>query len=89
MQVTDKTLDRLVRENYGQNFDKVQGHFRSFGKASLLRMQFKLAERTPSMAIWLGKQYLGQVDPSTRRAPCGEPGGQSKLGQFLNEADEL
>ncbi|MDD4312264.1 MAG: hypothetical protein PHW41_07265 [Eubacteriales bacterium] len=89
MSVTDKTLDRLVKEKYGQPFDKVQEHFRSYGKASLLRSQFKLAERNPSMAIWLGKQFLGQKDPSMRRPPGGDNGGSSKLDQFLDEADEL
>ena len=29
---------------------------------SLRRTQFKLAEKNPTMAIWLGKQYLGQRD---------------------------
>ena len=32
------------------------------GKMSLRRMQFKLAEKNPAMAIFLGKQYLGQRD---------------------------
>jgi len=32
------------------------------GKMSLRRMQWKLAEKNPSMAIWLGKQHLGQKD---------------------------
>lgn len=32
------------------------------GKMSLRRIQYKLAERNPTMAIWLGKQYLGQRD---------------------------
>ena len=32
------------------------------GKASLRRIQFKLAERNASMAIFLGKQYLDQKD---------------------------
>lgn len=32
------------------------------GKMSLRRIQFKLAERNTSMAIFLGKQYLGQKD---------------------------
>lgn len=32
------------------------------GKMSLRRTQFKLAEKNPSMAIFLGKQYLGQRD---------------------------
>ena len=29
---------------------------------SLRRTQFKLAEKNPTMAIWLGKQQLGQRD---------------------------
>lgn len=32
------------------------------GKMSLRRTQFKLAEKSASMAIFLGKQYLGQKD---------------------------
>ena len=32
------------------------------GRMSLRRMQFKLAEKNATMAIWLGKQYLGQRD---------------------------
>lgn len=32
------------------------------GKMSLRRAQFKLAEKNTSMAIFLGKQYLGQKD---------------------------
>lgn len=32
------------------------------GKLSLRRYQFKLAEHNTAMAIWLGKQYLGQRD---------------------------
>lgn len=32
------------------------------GKMSLRRIQWKLAEKNTAMAIWLGKQYLGQRD---------------------------
>ena len=32
------------------------------GKSSLRRIQFRLAEKNASMAIFLGKQYLGQKD---------------------------
>lgn len=35
---------------------------REHGKMSLRRKQFKLAEKNSAMAIWLGKQYLGQRD---------------------------
>ena len=32
------------------------------GFISLRRKQFELAEKSPAMAIFLGKQYLGQTD---------------------------
>ena len=32
------------------------------GRMSLRRYQYKLAEKNTAMAIWLGKQYLGQRD---------------------------
>lgn len=35
---------------------------RAAGLASLRRNQFKMAEGNPTMAIWLGKQYLDQRD---------------------------
>jgi len=86
MDVKDRTLDRLVKEKYGRTVEEMQDHFRAYGRASLLRSQFKLAERNPSMAIWLGKQYLGQQDPNMRRPP-GEGRPPSRLGQFLDETE--
>lgn len=32
------------------------------GKMSLRRKQFHMSDSNPTMAIWLGKQYLGQTD---------------------------
>jgi len=32
------------------------------GKMSLRRMQFEMAKKNATMAIWLGKQHLGQKD---------------------------
>jgi hypothetical protein len=89
MDVSEKTLDRLIREKYRQTFEEAQSHYRAYGKASLLRSQFKLAERNPSMAILLGKQYLGQQDLSARRPPGGGSSEPSRLNQFLDEADQL
>jgi len=37
---------------------------REEGKASLRRRQFQMAEKNPTMSIWLGKQYLEQRDVS-------------------------
>lgn len=37
-------------------------HGKEQGKASLRRNQYRMAENNPTMAIWLGKQMLGQKD---------------------------
>ena len=89
MDVSEKTLDRIVKGRYRETFEEIQTRYRSFGKASLLRAQFKLAERNPSMAIWLGKQYLGQRDPSSQKNSGGGGKAQSRLGQFLDEDEKL
>lgn len=34
------------------------------GKTSLRRRQFQMSEKSATMQIWLGKQYLGQKDKS-------------------------
>ena len=60
--VTDKTLDRWCRETYGANFSEVFKQKRGKGKIALRRSQWRLAENNATMAIWLGKQYLGQRD---------------------------
>lgn len=60
--VTDKTLSRWCRENYGGNFSETFKELSQDGKISLRRAQFRLAEKSSAMAIWLGKQYLGQHD---------------------------
>lgn len=61
--VTDKTLSRWCRENYdGRNFSETYKELSQDGKISLRRAQFRLAEKSSAMAIWLGKQYLGQHD---------------------------
>jgi hypothetical protein len=36
---------------------------RDAAKASLRTYQFQMAKTNPAMAIWLGKQYLGQREP--------------------------
>lgn len=60
--VTDKTLDSWCKRTYGKHFSEVFREKRGTGKISLRRSQFQLAQTNASMAIWLGKQYLGQRD---------------------------
>lgn len=60
--VTDKTLSGWCRKIYGKKFSEVFAIKRQLGFMSLRRAQFKLAETSAAMAIFLGKNYLGQVD---------------------------
>ena len=60
--IDDKTLNEWCRSTYGATFSEVFKIKRGKGQISLRRTQWKLAEKNPTMAIWLGKQYLGQKD---------------------------
>lgn len=56
------TILRWCRRTYGATFEDVYHDKRELGNISLRRHQWKLAQGDSRMAIWLGKQYLGQVD---------------------------
>ena len=60
--ISDETLNRWCKATYNSTFVETYKKFSQDGKISLRRMQLKLAEHNASMAIWLGKQYLGQRD---------------------------
>lgn len=62
--ITPATLEKWCKETYGNGmtFSKVFAQKRGIGKISLRRSQFRLAEKSAAMAIWLGKQYLDQTD---------------------------
>ena len=60
--VTHKTLDSWCKRTYNASFSEVFKQKRGNGKISLRRMQWRLAEKNATMAIWLGKQYLDQKD---------------------------
>lgn len=61
--IDEKTLTRWCKETYNEGFSDVQKRKAQPGKMSLRRIQFKLAEKNATMAIWLGKQYLNQREP--------------------------
>lgn len=60
--VTDKTLNAWCKRTYNALFSEVFKQKRGAGKISLRRNQWQLAAKNANMAIWLGKQYLGQRD---------------------------
>ena len=58
----EDTLNTWCKRTYGETFSDTYKKKRQLGKPSLRRMQWELAKKSATMAIWLGKQYLGQRD---------------------------
>ena len=68
-EITDKTLDAWCRRTYRKRFSEVFQEKRCKGKISLRRSQWRLAEKSTAMAIFLGKQYLEQTETPTVEEP--------------------
>lgn len=68
--VSQDTLIRWCKRTYkdengkGMTFQQVYPKFKDSGKVSLRRKQWKLADKSSAMAIFLGKNILGQADTS-------------------------
>lgn len=84
----DKTLNKWCREQYGTTYSEIFRIKSGLGKISLRRAQFRLAERNAAMAIFLGKNLLGQSDtPNTLADDTIEDDSISKALREL--ADDL
>lgn len=59
---SEDTIERWCRRELKMSFADAYKKYSVGGKISLRRYQFKMAEHNPTMAIWLGKQWLGQTD---------------------------
>ena len=59
------TIERWCKREYAENFADVYKKHSASGKISLRRYQFELAKKSAAMAIFLGKNYLGQTDEPT------------------------
>lgn len=67
-EVNTDTLNKWCKKNYTDEkgkpmcFSEVFRQKRGKGRTSLRRKQWNLADKNAAMAIFLGKQYLGQKD---------------------------
>lgn len=68
---SEDTVERWCKRELGCSFADAYKIRAVRGKISLRRTQLKLSEKSPSMAIWLGKQYLGQTDKPGRKTEVG------------------
>jgi len=88
--VTDKTLENWCRRTYKAGFSDVFAQKRGAGKISLRRYQFELAKKNANMAIFLGKNYLGQSDAGRIEIKAGGSPEDDALTKSLRElAEEL
>lgn len=58
------TVREWCKRTFGDTFAEVYKRFAANGNMSLRRYQFKMAEKSVPMAIFLGKNWLGQTDKS-------------------------
>ena len=71
-----KTIERRMADD--EDFKRAVDDGRSMGRLSMRRKQLELMENgNATMAIWLGKQYLGQSD-KVSQALTGLDGGAIK-----------
>ena len=56
------TINRFCKRVFSLSFADAFKKHSSLGKIGLRRNQFRIAESNATMAIFLGKQYLGQRD---------------------------
>ena len=69
---SEDTIERWCKREYGANFADISAKKKNLGKISLRRMQFRLAEKSAPLLIFLGKQYLGQSDNPVQEGKTGE-----------------
>lgn len=79
------TIERWCVKEYKMTFAETYELKRGKGLMSLRRNQWKMAETNPTMAIFLGKQYLGQSDRVENRTKIESDGFIEALKGQINE----
>ena len=59
---SEDTVERWCKRELRMSFAEAFKKHSATGKISLRRWQYRMAENSVTMAIWLGKQWLGQKD---------------------------
>lgn len=67
------TVERWCKRTYKMTFADAAKEKRQIGLISLRRTQWRMAEKSVPMAIFLGKNYLGQTDMTEQKVEVVEP----------------
>lgn len=78
---SEDTIERWCKRTYGETFAEIYKKKCVKGKISIRRNQMNLSKRNASMAIWLGKNYLGQSD--------SEDGMSDAMEKTLAEVEKI
>lgn len=82
---SEDTIRRWCKREYKESFETVSAKKRNYGKISLRRSQFRLAEKNASMAIFLGKNYLGQADKIEQTINTIDDSMRKDVDELLND----
>lgn len=82
------TIERWCIREYKADFAEVFRQKRGLGRISLRRSQFRMAETNPTMAIWLGKQYLGQTDRQEVAVSVNDDETINEMERFFQQKKE-
>lgn len=81
---SEDTIERWCKRTFNLGFADTFKIYSATGNISLRRYQFKLAEHNVAMAIFLGKNWLGQTDRTETTATI-EVEDLSPLAEMLRE----
>lgn len=82
----EETISRWCKATYGENFVAVLKKKAENGKTALRHIQFKMANNgSERMAIWLGKQWLGQTDKQDVAITEIDDAHRAEIEDFLND----
>ena len=84
--VSVEVLERAVLQKLGITFTQVKERCHGSARISLRRIQYEHAKMHPSMAIWLGKQWLGQKDSDAGQKVAPNDDKLSRLFLMLESA---
>lgn len=79
---SEDTIERWCKRELKENFAEIYKKYSAKGKISLRRYQFRLAEKSAAMAIFLGKNLLGQKDVVEMEQK--DNGILDELAEYLN-----
>lgn len=85
---SEDTIERWCKRTYDEGFAETYKKHSAAGKLSLRRAQFRLAEKSAAMAIFLGKNYLGQSDNVVIESPQAESAVERIAKMLIEDSEE-